>query len=140
MTASKEGVRMPKYQIDFSDFSPTTIEVRHADSLDVDGFEVPADAMQFSFYDEKLRWQAPSYFVTNDVEIGPTEEMKAKHGISDVAFDSIAAVFDAKESALVTWDHPAGPEWGGKILVPMVVGQVALFDRNLRKVVWPPAG
>lgn len=131
---------MPKYQIDFSDFAPTTIEVRHADSLDADGFDVPPDAMQFSFYDEKLRWQAPAYFVTNDVEIGPVEEMKAKHGISNVEFDSVAAVSDAKECALVTWDHPAGTEWGGKILVPMVEGQTALFDRSLRKVAWPPSG
>jgi hypothetical protein len=138
MTATEEYA-MPKYQIDFSDFSPTTVEVRRTDSLDVDGFDVPADAMQFSFYDAELRWHAPSYFVTNDVEIGSADEMKAKHGISDVAFDSIAAVFGASECALVTWDHPSGPEWGGKILVPMVEGQVALFDRKLRKVVWPPS-
>lgn len=130
---------MPKYQIGFMDFAPTTIEVLHSDSLDVDGCDVPADAMQFSFYDEELCWQATSYFVTNDVEIGPAEEMKAKHGISDGGFDSIAEVFDAKEYALVTWNHPAGADCGGKTLVPMVEGQVALFDRKLRKVVWPPS-
>jgi hypothetical protein len=130
---------MPKYQIDFSDISPTTVEVRHVDSLRVEGIEVPADAMQFSLYDESLRWQAPAYFVTNDVEVGSIDDMKAKHGISDVAFDTIGTVYDARECALVTWDHPSGTEWNGKTLVPLVEGKTAIFDRKRKKVAWPPA-
>ncbi|NTF18259.1 hypothetical protein G6L37_07550 [Agrobacterium rubi] len=129
-----------RYQIEFSNASPDAVEIRRTGSLDVTGIEVPADAMQFAFYDETRRCQAPVYFVTNDVEIGPAEDMKTKHGILDFAFvSSTSAVSHAEELALFTWDHPAGPEWSGRFLVPLVEGQIALFDRKQRKVVWPPS-
>lgn len=105
---------MPKYTIDFMNIAPDTMEVQQADTLDVSGLVIPADAMQFAFFGEDRKWVAPSYFVTEDVDVGDLASLKSRHPDAHLHCD-----VDAESFALVTWTHPEGPRWIGKILVPL---------------------
>ncbi len=55
------------------------MEVRNVATLDVDGVDVPADAMQFSLFDRDRVWVGPAYFATMGVEFGDREDMIARH-------------------------------------------------------------
>ncbi len=67
------------YLIDFSNAAPDLVEVGNVATLDVDGVDVPVDAMRFSLFDRDCVWIGPAYFVTNDVEFGGIEEMAARY-------------------------------------------------------------
>ena len=115
---------MPKYTIDFMNIAPDTMEVQRTDTLDVSGLVIPADAMQFAFFDENRKWIAPSYFVTEDVDVGDLAGLQSRHPDAHLHCDVSAETF-----ALVSWTHPEGPQWNGKILVPLN-DDIAVVTRN----------
>lgn len=105
---------MPMCTIDFMNIAPDTMEVQQTDTLDVSGLVIPADAMQFASFDEDRKWVAPSYFVTEDVDVGDLESLTSRHPDAHLHGDAVAGSF-----ALVSWTHPEGARWNGKILVPL---------------------
>lgn len=125
------------YLIDFCNAAPDLMEVRNVATLDVDGVDVPADAMQFSLFDRDRVWVGPAYFATNDVEFGGLEDMTARH--PNAIVHEPPGEFDRSAPyGLVTWDHPEGPQWSGSMLVPVIEGITAIYDRNRRVVASAP--
>jgi hypothetical protein len=121
---------MSKYTIDFMNIAPDTVEVRKAETTEIGGLSVPADAMQFGFYDGDMTWIAPFYYVTEEVDVGELEHLKARHpGASLHGGDAGADVF-----ALVSWSHPEGERWSGKIIVPLNDDNVVITRNGLVKI------
>jgi hypothetical protein len=120
---------MLKYTINFMNIAPDTVEVQHVETTDVSGLSVPADAMQFTFFGEDRKWVAPSYFVTEDVDVGDLAGLKSRH--PDAHFHCDA---DAETFALVTWTHPEGSRWNGKILVPLNADFAVVARKDLAVV------
>lgn len=124
------------YRIDFSNASPDLVEVRNVSSLDVEDLEIPVDAMQFSLFDENHAWIGPAYFVTNDVEFGSLETMRSQYPnalLHKPNFDFDKAV----PYGLVTWDGQSDPHGMGSMLIPVIEGVSAIYDRWERRPAFP---
>ncbi|MCV9964471.1 hypothetical protein OIU34_21510 [Pararhizobium sp. BT-229] len=121
---------MPKYTIDFMNIAPDTMEVQRTDTLDVSGLVIPDDAMQFVFFDEDLKYVAPSYFVTDEIDIGELAELRERHPDAPLHYDPKG---EAK-AALVSWSEEPGAV--RTMLVPLLEF-VAVIERKSGEVVWP---
>ncbi|MBY3432588.1 hypothetical protein HFN89_00175 [Rhizobium laguerreae] len=121
---------MPKYTVDFMNISPDTVEVRMVETTDVSGLVIPADAMQFEFMDEDLKYIEPSYFVTDEVDIGELTDLQARHQAAPLHFPANGVT----KAALVSWSEKPGVV--RKIIVPLL-GFVAVVERQSGRTVWP---
>jgi signal peptidase I len=121
---------MSTYTIEFMNIAPDTVEVRKAETTDIAGLVVPADAMQFGFYDNDRKWVAPFYYVTEEVDVGDLVELKARHPKASLHGDDVGAdVF-----ALVSWTYPEAERWNGKIIVPLNDDNVVVTRNGLVKI------
>jgi hypothetical protein len=117
------------YTVDFMNIAPDTVEVAKVETTDISRLVVPADAMQFIFLDEDLKYVAPTYFVTEQVDIGDLKGLKARHPDANLHTGTTADTF-----ALVSWTHPEGERWSGKILVPLGEHAVVVSRKDLSVV------
>jgi hypothetical protein len=113
-----------RYTVDFMNIAPDTVEVCKVETTDIAGLAVPADAMQFVFLDNGVKYVAPRYFVTEEADTGDLEALKSRHPDAHLLFDAKAETF-----ALVSWTHPDGPCWNGKMIVPLN-DDIAVVTRN----------
>jgi hypothetical protein len=121
---------MSKFTIDFMNISPDTVKRQAAETTDISGVTIPADAMQFAFFDEDMKYVAPSYFVTDEIDFGQLEELQVRHQNASLHCDPK----DEVKVALVSWTDEPGVV--RKTLVPLFEF-VAVVDRKSGKVVWP---
>jgi hypothetical protein len=121
---------MSTYTIDFMNIAPDTVEVRKAETTDIVGVAIPADAMQFGFYDKDLKWVAPFYYVTEEVDVGELDRLKARHPDASLHGDDV----EADVFALVSWTHPEGERWSGKIIVPLNDDNVVVMRSGSVKI------
>ncbi|MCS4088783.1 hypothetical protein [Rhizobium sp. BK176] len=118
---------MSEFTIHFMNITPDTVEVRKVETTDLAGLSIPADAMQFGFFDTDLKWVAPFYYVTEEVDVGELEGLKARH--PDASLHVNGDLVDTDVFALVSWSHPEGEQWNGKIIV-LLNGDNAVITRN----------
>ncbi len=125
-----EAFLLSKYTIDFMNIAPDTVEAQNAETTDIAGLAIPADAMQFGFYDNDEKWVAPFYYVTDEVDVGDLERLKARHPDASLHGDAGGAdVF-----ALVSWSHPEGEQWNGKMIVPLNDDNAVITRNGLVKI------
>lgn len=131
---------MSKYLIDFSDLSPTTVQQSRTDTLSLDSVRIPADAMQFTFWKDNGEGNAPCYigpthYVTDHVCFGDLATLQKRY--PDARNHEIGeGFFEADNYALVSWTHPKGEQWDGKIIVALQIG-VSIVERKSGLQVWP---
>nr|WP_250808644.1 hypothetical protein [Neorhizobium tomejilense] len=99
---------MTKFYLEFSNIAPHTLESREVSSTSIDGIEIPSDAVQFCFFDERRTYVAPHYWVTETVDRGGLDELLARHPAAHSMFDDYAKKFGLTEFAIVTWRDPDG--------------------------------
>jgi hypothetical protein len=127
---------MANYIIDFCDVSPTAVEQRSVETLAVEGLAIPDDCMQFVFLNNDLSFVAPHYFVTETVDFGDLSAMTARYPDARPLFEVKTGENDVDQFALITWSHPAGERWAGKLLLQLSE-LVAVVERASGKRVHP---
>ncbi len=127
---------MTKYYVDFTNIAPDSVEIREVKDRTVDGLEIPADAVQFSFHDEGHTWLAPAYFVTEDFDIGGVEAMKKRNPGCPMLFAQRDDDPEDMQLALISWTHPEDKKWDGRFLLPLR-DYVSVVDRNSGEILWP---
>lgn len=123
---------MSEFTIDFMNIAPDTVEVRKTETTDIAGLLIPAEAMQFGFYDDDLKWVAPFYYVTEEVDVGELEDLKARHPEASLHVNGDAV--GTEVFALVSWSHPEGEQWNGKIIVPLNDDNAVITRNGLVKI------
>lgn len=121
---------MSKYTIDFMNIAPDTVEVQRTDTTDISGLIIPADAMQFALFDEDLKYVAPFYFVTDEIDVGELADLQARHREAPLHCDPKGET----RAALVSWSEEPGVI--RRMLVPLLEF-VAVIERKSGDVVWP---
>lgn len=99
---------MAKFFADFSNIAPDTVEVQEVETTSIEGLRLPDDAVQFNFTDENRDYLAPSYWITETVDRGTLDELKARYPSAGVMFKEHGDERGATEYALVTWKDPGG--------------------------------
>lgn len=127
---------MSNYFIEFSDCSPTTVEVRLTDNLSLENIDIPSEAMKFCFWEVKdgevPSHVGPTYYVTETLDIGSLKFLKKRYPSAHlVDSNSRTELF-----AYVSWSHPAGEEWSDCEIIPLHDG-VALVERQTGRQIWP---
>jgi hypothetical protein len=120
---------MSTYTIDFMNISPDTVQVQETENTAISALVVPDDAMQFAFFDQDRNWIAPHYFVTEEVDVGDMSSLRYRHPDVHLHGDT-----DAEFYALVSWTHPEGSQWNGKIIVPLNESNAVVTRQGLNPV------
>lgn len=115
------------------DVAPSTVEAREVASTSIDGLSFPDDALWFRFLDEKMKVIGPNYFITEEIDVDSLKNMKNRHRDCNMLFGGLENV--ASKYALVTWPHPDGPQWSGRILLPLD-DDFAVVERSSGRLVW----
>ena len=130
----------PPTHVEFDNQSPDTIEIRPVTSTDLTSLKIPPEAASFQFFTEVPN--APPepasslYFLGK--EFGSPNAMAAKYPNYAATIDYWLKRFPVETVGKFEWDYEAdGKRCQGFKLIPLSDG-VALFDKETRRVVWPP--